>query len=453
MNQSLNLVASLVREVSQRGQEPQPGAAIAVLWDGRMIDECCCGSANIENRDRITPATSFRLGSISKQFTATAAALMIDAGRISPTDDIRKFIPELPDYGHRIEVQHLVYHTAGIRDFNSLMRLANRNLLDIPSQGDVLELLCRQPRLNFVPGTEYSYSNSGYLLLGLVVERAAGTTFGMFCENEIFDPLRMSHASVDARYEDGRVRTPSSDRAKSYMRVGGRWAPIDWHGALIGASGIRMSLCDLHKWDANLRRNTLGRCPERVAAMLNAHGRLADGRQLAYGWGQCIAPYHGLRAYFHRGTISGVDNAYIRFPEDGLSVIVLSNHTTPAVKLFVSRIVDAYLGHRTTSDEEPWDVDGAPAADSVAATTNDDACQCSGRYYSSDIDAMYELSSRDGRVVVTCNGIADEFYFFAPDRCAAPHRRIAFKREPAGDIVAFTVSTRRTRDVHFGRVS
>ena len=189
-----------VDDIFSQWNATSPGCAAAVYKDGRILFERGYGMADLENDVPISADTVFYVGSVSKQFTAFAAALAIQDGRLSPDDSVRKYLPELPSYADAIKVRHLVHHTSGLRDYNTLLAIAGRRGDEAYDNATVLRITARQNKLNFSPGSEYLYSNTGYTLLATVVERATGTPFATFADTRIFKPLGMeaTHYHVDA---------------------------------------------------------------------------------------------------------------------------------------------------------------------------------------------------------------------------------------------------------------
>ena len=231
-----------------------PGCAVALYKDGQSVYARGYGMADLEHDVPITPDTVFYVGSVSKQFTAMAAALAIKQGKVSLDDDVRKYLPELPDYGTPITVRHLIHHTSGLRDVNTLLAIAGRRDEDAFDNDAVLRIVSRQKALNFKPGDEHLYTNSGYALLALIVERATTTPFAQFADANIFTPLgmRVTHFHTDLsrlvkgrayayeRAADGAIRlnTPQNERA--------------------GAGGVFASVSDLLKWDENFYDGRVG---------------------------------------------------------------------------------------------------------------------------------------------------------------------------------------------------
>ena len=234
-----------------------PGCAVGVYKDGRLVFDRGYGMADLEHDVPIDADSVFYIGSVAKQFTAFTAALAIQQGRLSPDDSVRKFLPELPAYADAITIRHLIHHTSGLRDYNTLLAIAGRRGDEAYDNPTVLRITARQKRLNFSPGDEYLYSNTGYTLLATVVERATRTPFATFAETNIFKPLGMdaTHYHMDA----GRL---VKRRALGYVQGSkGEWRLDTPSNERAGAGGLYTSVRDLLRWDENFYRPTVGSEP------------------------------------------------------------------------------------------------------------------------------------------------------------------------------------------------
>ena len=253
---------------AQWNRAGSPGCALGVYQNGRTVYARGYGMADLEHDAPITPDSVFYAGSVSKQFTAMAAALAIAQGKLSADDDVRKYVPELPDYGRPITIRHLIHHTSGLRDINTLMVLAGRRDEDAFDNKAVLRILARQKALNFMPGDEHLYSNSGYAMLALAIERGTGTPFAEFADANIFKPLGMS---VSHFHTDLSRLVPG--RAWAYdKRADGTFALNSPQNERAGAGGLFTSVRELARWDENFydaqrrRPGTRSGCWKRLAA-------------------------------------------------------------------------------------------------------------------------------------------------------------------------------------------
>jgi CubicO group peptidase (beta-lactamase class C family) len=284
-----------------------PGCALAIYQDGRIVYERGYGMADLEHDVPISTTSVFYVGSLSKQFTAMTAALAIQQGRLQLTDSIRKFLPELLTYADSITVQHLIHHTSGLRDYNTLLSIAGRRGDEAFDNLTVLRITAKQKMLNFPPGAEYLYSNTGYTLLALIVERAVGMPFAAYADQQIFAPLGMtvSHYHVDeTRLVHG--------RAMAYTRRGSGLGLDTPNNERAGAGGVFTNVRDLLKWDENFYEGRVG--GPSLLERFHTVGTLNDGRALDYAWGLQIGRYRGLRLVEHGGSLGGYRAHLLRLP-------------------------------------------------------------------------------------------------------------------------------------------
>ena len=316
------LVARLDSIFGQFSQPDAPGCALGVARDGRMLLERAWGSADLERHIANTPATIFEAGSVSKQFTATAILLLVRDGRLSLDDDVRRWIPELPNYGSPVTLRHLLHHTSGFRDWGSVSGIAGwpRNTRAL-NHAHVLAIISRVRELNFPPGTEYDYSNTNYNLLAMVVERASGTPFPAFTRDRLFAPLGMTSTS----WRDDAMRLVPN-RALSYSSAAGRWRGERAIENIFGNCCLLTTVGDLLKWNAAFDSTRLGGSGLREAQ--ERRGVLTNGRQITYAAGLNVGVYRGQPYVAHSGATSGYRAYAVRYPAAALSVAVLCNAGT-----------------------------------------------------------------------------------------------------------------------------
>ncbi|MCC7392257.1 beta-lactamase family protein [Candidatus Sumerlaeota bacterium] len=319
--------------------ESDPGCSVLVIDRGKVIFEKSYGVANLEDNIPATPETNYRIASVSKQFTAMATLILVDKGRISLDDSIRKFLPELPDYAELITVRHLLNHTSGIKDYEDLY---DKNITTPLLDADVLKLLAAQSAGDFKPGEKYSYSNSGYALLALIVERVSGKRYAQFLHDEIFVPVGMTNSVA---FEKGISEV--SDRAYGYERDGGEWKFADQSmtSSVLGDGGIYTSLRDYAKWDHALRRKKLI-SPALLEEAYTA-GKLNDGTPIKYGYGWKIDEKGGMKEVWHTGSTTGFNHSVHRIPERGLCVAVFSNCVGEAPAQLAVQIEDYVLNPKS----------------------------------------------------------------------------------------------------------
>ena len=293
-----------------------PGCAVGVSQNGRTLLTRAYGSANLEHDIPNTPATVFEAGSVSKQFTAAAVVRLAQQGRLSLDDDVRRYIPEVPDYGTPITLRHLLNHTSGLRDWGSVMQLAGwPRGTRIYTHAYALDVISRQRSLNFTPGAEYSYSNTGYNLLAMIVERVSGTSFAEFSRRELFEPLGMTRTE----WRDDFTRTVKG-RASAYTWENGAWHLQMPFENIHGNGGLLTTVDDLLRWNQALDSGTIAGLDT-----LETRGVLSNGRRIDYAMGLGIGDFRGLREVSHSGATAGYRAYLARYPETGVSVALLCN--------------------------------------------------------------------------------------------------------------------------------
>jgi CubicO group peptidase (beta-lactamase class C family)/microsomal dipeptidase-like Zn-dependent dipeptidase len=293
-----------------------PGASVLVLRDGKSVVQRSYGLADVEQRTPVSPATNYRLASITKQFTAAAILLLSEAGKLRLDDSIRQWLPELPDATQGVTIRHLLTHTGGLIDYEEFVPDEGPQVHD----ADVLRLLSKPNRVYFAPGASYRYSNGDYSLLALIVERASGQRFAAFLRERIFEPLGMN---ATVAFEDGVSTVP--DRAFGHSAAGDSWARTDQSttSAVLGDGGIYSSATDLAKWDAALYDDRLLSLESRKLAFTAATH--TDNPSVDYGFGWRITG----ETLWHSGETRGFRNVILRYPQRKLTVIVLTNRNDP----------------------------------------------------------------------------------------------------------------------------
>jgi CubicO group peptidase (beta-lactamase class C family) len=323
-----------------------PGAAVAVLKDGRPLFERGYGVTDLKTLHKIDARTNFRLASVSKQFTAMAIMLLVHDGKLSYDQRLTDVFADFPEYGKGIRIRNLLNHTSGLRDYEDLMPAANPNLPIEQQQindAGVLELLKRQTSTRFPPGSKWEYSNSGYVLLGLVVEKASGISFPEFLHDRIFVPLHMSHTVAYVR-----GKNQVAERAFGHTFENGAWKQTDQSttSATLGDGGVYSSLEDLARWDRALRNNTLLSRMEIEPALtpVTVPGVIGpDNSPAQYGFGWFLNPYKGHRRMWHYGETMGFRTTIQRFVDDRLTIIILCNRADQNPSDLARKIADLYL--------------------------------------------------------------------------------------------------------------
>jgi CubicO group peptidase (beta-lactamase class C family) len=317
---------------------PAPGCAAAVSLNGETVFEKAFGLADMEHNVPNTTQTIFESGSVAKQFTAAALVLLQQDGKLSIDDPVKKYIPELPDYGAPLTIRHLLNHTAGLRDWGTVLSLTGVGRGErIISQDLALDVITHQKALDFTPGAEYSYSNSGYNLAAIIVERVSKQKFPAFVEERLFKPLGMKNSSWRDDYQ--RI-VPG--RAQAYSRPGnGPWRLNMPFMNVYGNGGMLTTVGDWMRWNAMLDSQSLG-AP--LVTALETQGVLNDGRKIAYALGLTVDKYKGLKDVSHGGATAGYQTFLARYPDNKVSVAVMCNGTAPSAGGTAAGITDEIFG-------------------------------------------------------------------------------------------------------------
>jgi CubicO group peptidase (beta-lactamase class C family) len=391
----------------------KPGLSALVTVRGETVFERQLGGADLEHGVPVTAATRFHVASVSKQFTALAALLEAEAGRVDLDGDIRAYLPELADYGATVTVSDLVHHTGGLRDQWDLMMLSGTPLDGMIRQSAIVAMAARQQALNFPPGTDHRYSNTGYSLLAEIVARTSGKPFAQYLEEAVFAPLGMRETLV---YGDASRLLP--DRAMSYRlnaKREVRLARLNYSN--YGATSLHTTARDLATWARELLHPGLF-TPELIARMTTP-GALRDGTPLTYGFGIAREALGGRPALSHGGADAGYRAAFNCFPDDDASVIVLSNGQAD-VGAIAGALADAFL-----SPAQPGPATVAPDAGAVERLAG---------YYVSDWGPGLTMRAEDGKLLLASTPPMEakflpdgDFYFFGP--------AYRFSASPGGDLV------------------
>ncbi len=316
-----SITARVDKLFAQWDEPDAPGCALGIVKDGQLIYKRGYGMANLDYNIPISPKSVFNIQSISKQFTAMSILLLARQGKLSLDDEIQKYVPELSRYQSPITIRHLIHHTSGIRNYIQLAELAGMKDVNVHlTEEDFLGLIARQKELNFKPGEEYLYSNSGYFLLGLIVKRVSGKSLREFAGENIFKPLGMNNT----QFVDDRTLVVKN-RATAYLPTsnGGFSAAIRIDDP-VGGGGLYTSVEDLFLWDHNFYNNKLGGGPDLITEQLSP-GKLNNGENTGYAFGLGVGEYKGLKTISHGGSGGGFTSVMIRFPEQNFSVICLCN--------------------------------------------------------------------------------------------------------------------------------
>lgn len=337
-----------VDTIFERWDHPdRPGCAVGIAREGQVLLTRAYGMADLEHSVPLSPSTIFEAGSVSKQFAAAAIILLELDGKLSLDDDVRTYVPEVPDYGEPVALRHLITHTSGLRDWGSVAAISGWGRSSRTHNHEhVLDIISQQRELNFAPGTRYSYSNSGYNLLAVVVERVSGTSFAEFSTEHIFKPLGMT----DTQWRDN-YRRIVPRRSSAYTAVNDSTFTINRPIENVhGNGGLLTTVQDLLVWNQALTDGRLGGQP--FVEAMHRTGTLANGRGIAYGMGLQHQTRLGLPVIQHTGATSGYRAYLSRFPEQKLSVAMLCNTTNVNIGGMGSRVAEIFLGPHVRDDAE-----------------------------------------------------------------------------------------------------
>lgn len=423
-----DLVADLAGKIdalfAEYNSKESPGCGVAVRQDGRTVVSRAYGMADLEHDVPNTPDTVFEAGSVSKQFTAAAVVLLAQQGKLSLDDEVRKYIPELPDYGAPITLRHLIHHTSGLRDWGTVVEAAGwPRGLRMHTHDHVLDVVSRQKSLNFPPGSEHLYSNTGYNLLAILVERVSGQSFAEFTKRNLFEPLGMNRT----QWRDDYTRVVKG-RATAYRK-----GPDGFHSSMPfenvhGNGGLLTTVGDLLIWNDHFSDPKVGgRALLPLKDELERRGRLTDGREIEYAGGLYVTRYHDLPEINHGGATAGYRALLTRFPEQKLSVALLCNAANLDGEL-AHKVADLFL--------PPWkepEIVAAPVKPEELASR-------AGLYRNLRTNQTLRLAFEDGKLRVA-NG--PELVPLSSSLFAVGGQRIEFEgktvrgRTPDGDVVSF----------------
>lgn len=368
-----------------------PGCALGVSRNGHVVYERGYGMANLETGTPITPSSIFHVASVSKQFTAMAIMLLARDGKLSVEDNIRKYLPEIPDYGTPITIRHLLTHTSGLRDQWELLSLARgRFEEDRITEADVMDIVPRQTALNFTPGAEYLYSNTGFTLLGVIVKRVSGKSLRDFADERIFKPLGMASTHF---HDDYTMLVPG--RTSAYAPRAGGWRVSIPNYDTYGATSLFTTVSDLLKWEANLDNPVVG--DRALIARMEMPTPLTGGDTSNYGLGLAVDRYRGTRIVGHGGADAGYRTDVERYPELGLATVVLCNAASANPGMLGRRVADVYLA----SALSPAPTEVTPQGVTISSERLQ---RRAGVYVQPRTMQIVELVVRDGRLMVGRQG-------------------------------------------------
>lgn len=372
-----------------------PGCALGIIQDGKLIYARGYGMANLEHNIPITSKSIFRIGSTSKQFSGMCLALLEEEGKLSLDDSLREYLPQMPKHAEEITIRHLIHHTSGIRDYLTLAEIAGLRDDDYYTDAEVVDLLTRQKELNFKPGEEHLYSNSGYFLLSQIVKKTSGKSLREYAEEKIFNPLGMTNS----HFHDDHT-TIVKNRASGYApKKGGGFVISMTTLPMIGDGGVFTSVEDLFLWDQNFYNNSLGEGRQALIEKIEMPGVLNSGEKLDYAFGLEVNEYKRLKMVSHGGSFVGFRAEMIRFPEQRFSVICLANLSTFDPSLLARKVADIYLTGLFKEKAQEKKVPSTEKPQFVELPEEDLKAKA-GNYYSKEKDAVWNVVLKEGKLQV-----------------------------------------------------
>ena len=427
---------------AQWNKPDSPGCALAVIKDGQVLYKRGYGIANLDYAVPISSKTVFNIGSMSKQFTAISIALLARQGKVSLDDDIRKYLPEMPQYSAPVTIRRLIHHTSGIREYSHLLQLAGTRFEDVRAD-DVYKIITRQNDLNFKPGDEYLYSNSGYFLLARIVQRASGKSLRHFAEENIFKPLGMS----STRFHDDPLEV-ITNRATGYSsRKDGGFAIESTSSDSVGDGGLLTTIDDLILWDRIFDENKLSGGQDLIREALT-RATLNNGERIDYGFGLDVETYRGLNVFGHGGAFNGFNADMIRFPDQRFTVFCLCNLSNVESGRLTRQVADVYLAPSFKAEST---TNGPPPK--VIQVSDQELAAVAGSYFNFANNNFRRLYVKNGKLIYSRGGSESELAPLGNKRflmLGVPDRiEISFKSARAGaPLQMFTAANGKVFIVH-----
>jgi CubicO group peptidase (beta-lactamase class C family) len=432
-----------------------PGVSVAVVKDGKIIFKKGYGRANLEHGIPVTTNTVFQIASVSKQFTAFAIYLLQKQGKLSFEDDIRKYLPELPDYGKPIKIRHLLAHTSGMRDLWALLTLAGWNEEDVITTEQILKVAVKQKELNFETGTAFGYSNTGYTLLAEIAERITGQSFADFTRKNIFEPLEMTNTLFCDDY-----KKIVKNRAHSYEKRNGEYIKKELNYADVGPTSLLTTVEDMAKWANNFDHPKAG--DAKLITEFNKVSLLDNNKPVVWSArkgdttyhakGQLHWRYRGLNVISHGGHIAGFRAGLTRFPENNFSVIALSNDEHYDILRTGRKIIEFYLKDEfkeTAAAENPLSPVSGPT-EKYSSNLKD----FTGAYYSEELTTGYTIKAQDNKLTMAHNRLSDMELTRIGENKFSGTNSFAFEMEfvrNGKEVVGFKISNFGAKNVKFNR--
>ena len=428
---------------AQWNKPDSPGCALAVIKDGQVVYKRGYGSANLDYDIPISSRTVFNIASTSKQFTAISIALLARQGKLTLDDDIRKYLPEMPQYSAPVSIRRLLNHTSGVREYSHLMQLSGIRFQDA-TVDEIYKIIARQKELNFKPGDEYLYSNSGYFLLARIVQKVSGKSLRAFAEENIFKPLGMS----STRFRDDHSEV-IKNRATGYSsRQGGGFAVESTTSDSVGDGGLLTTIDDLFLWDRVFDQKTPNDFADVIREALT-RGTLNNGEKIDYGFGLDIETYRGLNEFGHGGASNGFTSDMIRFPDHRFTVFCLCNLSNIESGRLTRQVADVYLASAFKAESS---AKGLPEP-KVVQVSDQELAAVAGSYFNFANNNFRRLYVKNGKLFYSRGGSESELAPLGNNRflmLGVPDQiEISFKSpRPGAPLQMFTAANGKVFIVH-----
>jgi CubicO group peptidase (beta-lactamase class C family) len=442
--------AGIDRVFAEYDRSDGPGCAVGVVREGALVFAKGYGVGQLDQGSLLTPSSVFYLASVSKQFTAAAVLIAEREGYLALDDDIRRWIHEMPDYGAPITVRHLLHHTSGVRDYLTLMGLAGTPLANVLSDQAMLGLIARQRELNFEPGSEHLYSNSGYVLLAEIVKRATGRSLHEYADEKLFRPLgmRSTHFHDDRRHVvPGRVFSydagPDGAWRTNYLMNFDK----------VGDGGLYSTVEDLSRWDRAFYEDLLG-VPD-FAAKMYTRGVLTSGDTIDYARGLSHSVLRGLPAVTHGGSLMAFRTFIGRFPEQRVTIITLCNDGSANSGRLSTAVAEVVMADDVTEEAPtPATADQDDEPEEPPHSVSESALRgLAGTYRSEELESTWIVRTEGGELILDHPGEGTGALRATGERTfIGPYDiELNFVGE-GGRADAFVVQAGRVRNLRFERV-
>lgn len=433
---------------SEFDKSDEPGAALGIIKDGKLIYSKGYGIADLEHDIKLTPSSVFYIASVSKQIVTFSVLLLEEQGKLNLDDKIQKFLPDFPEYNAPLTIRHFIHHTSGVRDYLNLMYLKGRSYLDNIDNEEVYQLIKNQKTLNFTPGEKYMYSNSCYFMLSLIIEKAAGESLKKFADKNIFQPLGMKNTLF---YDDNTdlIKNRVFSYAKKSNQKG--FNNLIMRFDLVGSGGVYSNIEDLFLWDQNFYNNKLGKGGQEIINKMHEENILNNGQSSGYAFALKNGSYKGLKTVSHGGSLAGYRTQLMRFPEEKFSVVILANRGDADPETLAYKVADVMLKDKLSNDKQVVEnkKNAVKKNKKIVDFSKLNLNEFLGNYYSNELDVNYLFFEEDGILKLKIpNRVSQKVTPKNTDVFAINRGVVKFKRTN-NVITGFKVDLGRVKNLEF----